>query len=83
MIFGAVDMYNGCPAISSGYYSVMDQPWSATHSDPFEKMKNGLVQPTAVDLTTLASTTVALEAVELRRKILLLHDVSHVAGNTS
>ena len=80
MIFGAVDMYNGCPAISSGSYSVMDQPWSATHLDPFEKMKNGLVQPTAIDLTTLASTTVALEAVELRRKVLLLHDAAHVAG---
>jgi hypothetical protein len=58
----------------------MDQPWSATHLDPFEKMKNGLVQPTAVDLTTLASTTVALEAVELRRKVLLLHDAAHVPG---
>jgi M6 family metalloprotease-like protein len=80
MILGAVDMYNGCPAISSGLYSVMDQPWSATHLDPFEKMKNGLVQPTAVDLTTLASTTVALEAVELRRKVLLLHDAAHVPG---
>ena len=76
MIFGAVDLYNGCPAISSGYYSIMDRPWSATHLDPFEKMKSGLVQPPAIDLTTLASTTLALEAVELRRKVLLLHDAA-------
>jgi M6 family metalloprotease-like protein len=80
MIFGAVDMYNGCPAISSGYYSIMDQHWQATHLDPFEKMKNGMVQPLAIDLSTQMTTTLALEAVELRHKILLLHDAAHVAG---
>ena len=80
MIFGAVDMYNGCPEISSGYYSIMDHHWQATHLDPFEKMKSGLVQPLAIDLSTQASTTLALEAVELRYKILLLHDAAHVAG---
>jgi M6 family metalloprotease-like protein len=80
MIFGAVDMYNGCPAISSGYYSVMDDPWKATHLDPFEKMKNGLVQPRAIDLTTQTSVTIPLPAVERHRVILLLHDAGHVAG---
>jgi hypothetical protein len=40
----------------------------------------GLVQPLAIDLGTQASSTLALEAVELRYKILLLHDAAHVAG---
>lgn len=80
MILGAVDMYNGCPPISSGYYSIMDQYDKATHLDPFEKMKNGMVQPLAIDLSTQARITLALEAVEVRRKILLLHDAAHVVG---
>lgn len=60
-------------------YSVMDDPWSATHLDPFEKMKNGLVQPLAVDLDTQMTGTFAIPAVELRYQILLVHDSAHVA----
>lgn len=80
MIIGAPDLYNGCPAISPGYYSVMDNHTRATHLDAFEKMKNGMVQPLAIDLSTQTSTTFALEAVEARHKVLLLHDAEHVAG---
>ena len=48
LISGAVDMYGVCGQISAGFYSVMDQHSKATHLDPFEKMKNGMVQPIAV-----------------------------------
>lgn len=78
-VFGAQDLYNGCPAISPGAYSVMDEHWLATHLDPFEKMKNGLVHPLAIDLATQATTTLVLPAVELRHQVLLLHDAARVA----
>jgi hypothetical protein len=78
-VFGAVDMYGSCSAISSRMYSVMDDPWSATHLDPFEKMKNGLVQPWALDLDTQGTGTLAVSAVELRHQIVLLHDSARVA----
>lgn len=76
---GAHELYGVCPAISPGAYSVMDKAWLATHLDPFWKMKNGLVQPLAVDLDTQATTTWALPAIELRRQVLLLHDAARVA----
>lgn len=78
-VFGAMDLYNGCPAISPGAYSVMDLHWLATHLDPFEKMKNGLAQPLAIDLDTQATVTWALPAVEFRHQVLLLHDAARVA----
>src|SRR4029079_17569843 len=51
LIAGAVDLYGSGGAINPGYYSIMDQHFSATHLDPFHKMKNGMVQPLAIDLT--------------------------------
>ena len=75
---GAHELYGVCPAISPGAYSVMDRHEFATHLDPFWKMKNGLVQPWAVDLDTQATTTWALPAVELRHQVLLLHDAARV-----
>lgn len=80
MVFGALDLYGVCPAISAGLYNIMDYAWSATHLDPFEKMKNGLVQPFAIDLDTQTSTTWAVPAVELRHQILLLHKSGRVKG---
>jgi M6 family metalloprotease-like protein len=79
LVFGALDLYGVCPAISAGQYNIMDDGYSGTHLDPFEKMKNGLVQPWAVDLDTQATVTWALSAVEVSRQILLLHDSRHVA----
>ena len=79
LIFGALDLYGVCPTISAGLYNIMDDAWSATHLDPFEKMKNGLVQPWAVDLDTQTTVTWALPAVELRQQILLLHKSGRVA----
>lgn len=78
LIAGAVDMYGSCSQIGSGYYSIMDQHFKATHLDPFEKMKNGMVQPLAIDLTTQGTATITLPSVERHRQILLLHDVDHV-----
>ena len=76
---GAHELYGVCPNISPGKYSVMDAHWFATHLDPFWKMKNGLVQPLAIDLDTQTTTTWALPAVELRYQVLLLHDSARVA----
>jgi M6 family metalloprotease-like protein len=76
---GAHELYGVCPAISPGPHSVMDQAWLATHLDAFWKMKNGLVQPVAIDLDTQVTTTWALPAVELRHQVLLLHDAARVA----
>lgn len=42
-------------------------------------MKNGMVQPVAIDLTTQATATLTLPSVERHRQILLLHDAGHVA----
>ena len=80
LIGGTVDMYGVCPAISAGYYSIMDAHWQATHLDPFEKMKNGMVQPIAIELTTQQTATVTLPSVERHRQILLLHDVAHAGS---
>ena len=57
----------------------MDQHFSATHLDPFHKMKNGMVQPLAIDLTRQGTTNFTLPSVERHRQILLLHDTDHVA----
>jgi M6 family metalloprotease-like protein len=79
LIAGAVDMYGSCSAISAGYYSIMDAHWHDTHLDPFEKMKNGMVQPFAIELTSQSTATFTLPSVEQHHQILLLHDVAHVA----
>jgi len=79
LICGAVDMYGVCSDIGSGYYSIMDSHWKATHLDPFEKMKNGMVQPRAIELTTQPTATFTLGSVEKHHEILLLHDVNRVA----
>jgi len=79
LIAGAVDLYGSCGAINPGYYSIMDQHFSATHLDPFHKMKNGMVQPLAIDLTRQGTTNFTLPSVERHRQILLLHDTEHVA----
>lgn len=80
LIFAAPDLYGNCPNIDAGYYNIMDMPWRATHLDPFDKMKNGLVRPQAIELTTASTATYAVPAVEIHRSILLLHDVDHVAN---
>jgi M6 family metalloprotease-like protein len=79
LVFGAMELYNGCSAINSGYYSIMDQHFQATHLDAFEKMKNGMVQPLAIELTKQSTATLTLPSVERHHQILLLHDVAHVA----
>lgn len=79
-VLGALDLYGVCPAVSSGVYSIMDDRYAlATHLDPFEKMKNGLVMPWAIDLDTLATHERSLLAVELYHQIWLLHDSRRVA----
>ena len=78
LIGGAIDMYGVCGQISAGFYNVMDNHSKATHLGPFEKMKNGMVQPIAVNLTRLSTTTLTLPSVE-RCRILLLHDSDRVA----
>jgi M6 family metalloprotease-like protein len=78
LIAGAVDMYGSCSAISASYYSIMDAHWHDTHLDPFEKMKNGMVQPFAIELTSQPTATFTLSSVEQHHQILLLHDVAHV-----
>jgi M6 family metalloprotease-like protein len=77
-VFKALDLYGVCPEVSSEYYSIMDYHWRATHLDPFEKMKNGLVQPMAVDLSQQGTATLALPAVESRYQILLLYHPDRV-----
>jgi hypothetical protein len=58
----------------------MDKHWEDTHLDPFEKMKNGLVQPEAVELTSQPNAaTFTLPSVESHHRILLVHDVDRVA----
>jgi M6 family metalloprotease-like protein len=79
LIGGAADLYGSCSAIDPGYYSVMDQHFWATHLDPFHKMKNGMIQPFAMNLTLQGTTTITLPSVERHRQILLLHDTDRVA----
>ena len=79
LIGGAIDMYGVCGQISAGFYNVMDNHSKATHLGPFEKMKNGMVQPIAVNLTGLSTTTLTLPSVERHCRILLLHDSDRVA----
>jgi len=79
VIFGTMDLYGNCAFIDPGYYDIMDQHYKATHLDPFYKMKNGMVHPEAFEITTQASATVTIPAVERHHHVLLLHDISHVA----
>ncbi len=79
-LFGAPDLYNGCPAISPGIYSIMDQPWYATHLDPFVKMKNGMVHPWAIDLDNLPlGFATALPAVERHHEVLIVYHSTRAA----
>ena len=80
LIFGTMDLYGNCSAIDPGYYDIMDQHFKATHLDPFYKVKNGLVRPEAIELTTQLPVTLTVPAVERHHSVLLLHDVAHVAG---
>lgn len=74
-VLGTLDLYNGCPAISPGPYSIMDRHDLATHLDPFEKMKNGLVKPYAEILSQLGTeSTWDLNAVENSQEVLLFHE---------
>jgi M6 family metalloprotease-like protein len=75
---GAVDLYGVCPAVSSGFYSIMDQHWESTHLDPFHKMKNGMVQPLAIDLSHTTSGVFTLPAVESHYQLLLLYHPDRV-----
>jgi M6 family metalloprotease-like protein len=77
-IIGALDIYGVCPQVSPGYYSVMDQHYLSTHLDAFHKMKNGMVQPVAVDLSKNPPGSFALQAVEERNQILLLYHPDRV-----
>jgi M6 family metalloprotease-like protein len=77
-VLGARDLYGSCAMISSGYYSIMDQHSKSTHLDPFHKMKNGLVQPVAVDLSQTPSAILAVPAVELRHQVFLLYHPDRV-----
>ncbi len=79
LVCGALDLYGNCRAISAGRLNIMDYGYAPTHLDPFEKMKNGWVQPWDVDLDTLTTVEWNLGAVESGRSILLLHDSLHVA----
>lgn len=76
---GALDLYGVCAQVDPGFYSIMDVPDFATHLDPFEKMKNGFLQPLAIDLSVQESATFALPAVESRHQVLLLHHPDRVA----
>jgi M6 family metalloprotease-like protein len=79
-LFGAPDLYNGCPAISPGLYSIMDNAWYATHLDPFVKMKNGMVLPWAIDLDTVPpGFATALGAVERHYEVLILYSATRAA----
>jgi M6 family metalloprotease-like protein len=79
-VLGTLDLYNGCPAISPGPYSIMDRHDLATHLDPFEKMKNGLVRPYAENVNELGNeSTWDLPAIEYGQEVLLLHEPSRAA----
>ena len=78
LIAGAADLYGSCAQIDPGYYSIMDNHSKATHLDPFEKMKNGMVAPIAIDLTLQGTITISLPSVERHRQILLLHHSDRV-----
>jgi hypothetical protein len=77
-VVGALDLYGVCAQVSPGFYSIMDQHWESTHLDAFHKMKNGLVQPVAVDLSNNPAGSFALQAVEERYQILLLYHPDRV-----
>jgi hypothetical protein len=77
-VLGAVDLYGVCPAVSSDYYSIMDAHFQSTHLDAFHKLKNGMVQPIAVDLSQTPNAIFALPAVESRYLMWLLYDPSRV-----
>jgi hypothetical protein len=77
-VLGAVDLYGVCGTVSSGYYSIMDQHFHSTHLDPFHKLKNGMVQPIAMDLSQTPNTVFAMSAVESRYQIRLLYHPDRV-----
>ena len=77
-VVGALDLYGVCAQVSPGFYSIMDQHWESTHLDAFHKMKNGMVQPVAVDLSNNPAGSFALQAVEERYQILLLYHPDRV-----
>jgi len=62
----AFDLYSPCPAeTDAGAFSVMSYHFSATHLDPWHKLKSGFVTPDALETSsfngTLALTLTAVE----------------------
>ena len=73
-IYGAGDMYtNGNPA-RPGMYSAMDNNWSATHLDPFHKLKSGWLPPAVIELSAWAGGEVWLDHVEAGLDTVILYD---------
>jgi hypothetical protein len=61
----AQDIYLPCPAeTNAGPFSVMSWHGDATHLDPWHKLKSGFVTPDAIAISTWATQTLALPAVE-------------------
>jgi M6 family metalloprotease-like protein len=72
-VLGADDLYG---ATGLDTTSIMSMFSAASHLDPGHKLANGLVTPTAIEMTEWTTQTVTVPAVESSSEILLLHDRS-------
>jgi M6 family metalloprotease-like protein len=72
----AQDIYSPCPPeTNASSFSIMSWHGNATHLDPWHKLKSGFVTPDAIEISTWATRTLALPAVERgRREVTVLYD---------
>jgi M6 family metalloprotease-like protein len=75
-IIGAQDLYSPCPPeTDAGSFSIMSWHGSATHLDPWHKLKSGLVTPDAISIPSWTTSTLSLPAVETgAREVTVLYD---------
>lgn len=72
----AQDIYSPCPPeTDAGSFSVMSWHGSATHLDPWHKLKSGFVTPDAITIPTWTTQTLSLPAVERgNHEVTVLYD---------
>lgn len=77
LLLGLPDLYMTAPwPFAAAGYSLMDCSYASVHLDPFEKLKLGWLEPTAVS----ASGEHALPAIETTGRALIVHDAQRGPG---
>jgi len=75
-INAAQDIYSPCPPeTDAGSFSIMSSHGRSTHTDPWHKLKSGLVTADAIAIPSWTTQTLALPAVETgNREVTVVYD---------